>query len=137
MSERETFEEILRDIGTLMYSLDNNIVLIKNELFDLIENSFYAGKWNYYSKPDKFIKALNQGINRGIKKPSTKKKKNPYRKTRLHKKLASKEEFDRRSFRYKRVGNKLVLVGCPKGKWDEKRKKCKVGTKAQKILEYK
>jgi len=58
--------------------------------------------------------------------------------------LASKGEFDRRSFRYKKSGKSWLLIGCPKGKWSAKgtktvkgkRKKgrCRVGTRAHKIL---
>lgn len=46
--------------------------------------------------------------------------------------VANKRKFDRRSFRWKRSGHVMVLVGCPRGKW--KRGRCAVGTRAQKVL---
>lgn len=44
--------------------------------------------------------------------------------------------FDKRSFRVITLGSKgkKGIIGCPKGKWSEKTKKCKVGTKLQSIL---
>jgi hypothetical protein len=58
--------------------------------------------------------------------------------------IAPKSRFDPRSFRWTRSGRAWVLIGCPKGQWDPKgyvtvrgkRKKgrCKVGTRAQKLL---
>lgn len=49
--------------------------------------------------------------------------------------LQPKGKFDRRSFRTKILpqGRRLV-VGCPKGKYNAKQQRCKVGTQAQKIL---
>lgn len=43
--------------------------------------------------------------------------------------LARKKDFDPRSFRYIKVGEKRILIGCPKGKWSPSRRKCKVGTR--------
>jgi len=45
----------------------------------------------------------------------------------------SPKKFDKRSFRTKNVipGKMNIIVGCPKGKYDAKRGKCKVGTKIQ------
>lgn len=46
--------------------------------------------------------------------------------------------FDKRSFRIKDVGRKdgtKIIVGCPRGKYDPRKKKCKVGTQTQSILE--
>ena len=59
--------------------------------------------------------------------------------------LAPKSEFDSRSFRYKRSGRAWVLVGCPAGKYDAKKRwlrktrvweigKCNVGTRSHKLL---
>ena len=39
------------------------------------------------------------------------------------------------SFRTKKIGGgKMLVICCPKGKWDAKRDRCKVGTRAQSIL---
>jgi hypothetical protein len=48
--------------------------------------------------------------------------------------LAKLRTFDRRSFRWARRGRNWILVGCPKGQWNAKRARCKVGTKAKSIL---
>ncbi len=52
-----------------------------------------------------------------------------------HCKIAPKTKFDKRSFRTKKLtkGRRLV-IGCPKGKWSPKKSRCKVGTRAQKLL---
>lgn len=44
--------------------------------------------------------------------------------------------FDKRSFRWVQRGiqSNWILIGCPKGKWDAKKKTCKVGTRAHKVL---
>lgn len=44
--------------------------------------------------------------------------------------------FDRRSFRTKAVGRRgrKIVVGCPKTKYDAKRKRCKAGMLIQKKL---
>lgn len=53
----------------------------------------------------------------------------------LHCRIAPKERFDPRSFRVKRLPKgQLLTVGCPKGQWSAKRERCKVGTRAQKLL---
>jgi hypothetical protein len=49
-------------------------------------------------------------------------------------KVAVKTKFDKRSFRYKKSGKTWVIIGCPKGKWNAKAKRCKVGTRAHKLL---
>lgn len=41
--------------------------------------------------------------------------------------------FDPRSFRTIARGSVYLVIGCPKGKWDAKRKRCRVGTKAQRV----
>ncbi len=55
----------------------------------------------------------------------------------LRVRVKNPKKFDRRSFRIKDVGRKgftKIIIGCPKGKYDAKKKKCKVGTKTQAIL---
>ena len=48
------------------------------------------------------------------------------------------KKFDQRSFRVKKVDEDTELViGCPKGKYSPKAKKCKVGTRVQSILKKK
>lgn len=42
--------------------------------------------------------------------------------------------FDARSFRYIPRGKNWLLIGCPKGKWDDRTNSCKVGTRAYKVL---
>lgn len=42
--------------------------------------------------------------------------------------------FDRRSFRYKKSGKAWILVGCPSGEWMPRAQRCRVGTRAHKIL---
>lgn len=54
------------------------------------------------------------------------------------KRLISPKKFDPRSFRIKRVGKTTKLVvGCPKGEYNAKKKKCRVGTRAQSKLKRK
>lgn len=49
--------------------------------------------------------------------------------------VAPKRAFDRRSFRYKRVSKRtFVLVGCPRGRFRPRAKRCDVGTRAYKTL---
>jgi len=56
-----------------------------------------------------------------------------------HKVVEPKGKFDDDSFRTVPSGKKgtKVVVGCPKGKWDDSAERCKVGTQAHKILEPK
>jgi hypothetical protein len=49
-------------------------------------------------------------------------------------KVTVKTAFDKRSFRYKKSGKAWVLIGCPKGQWAAKAKRCKIGTRAHKVL---
>ncbi len=54
-----------------------------------------------------------------------------------HIRVRSPKEFDPRSFRVidpGRPGYTKLVIGCPKGKWDNRRKRCKVGTRVQAIL---
>lgn len=55
-----------------------------------------------------------------------------------HKVVESKNKFDTRSFRVilLKPGVKAT-IGCPKGKWSPGKKKCKVGTRIQKIMRLK
>lgn len=55
-----------------------------------------------------------------------------------HERIAPKEDFDPRSFRTKEIKPGVkIIVGCPKGEFDAKKKLCKVGTKLQKIMRKK
>ncbi len=45
-----------------------------------------------------------------------------------------KSSFDKRSFRYKKSGKSWVLIGCPRGEWQPRNQRCKVGTRAYKVL---
>lgn len=49
-----------------------------------------------------------------------------------HKRLVSKRQFDRRSFRTIKRGRRLIRVACPRGQW--KNGRCRVGMQAQAIL---
>lgn len=54
-----------------------------------------------------------------------------------HCRVAPKEFFDKRSFRVKNVDPKRnikITIGCPIGKFNDKRKRCNVGTRTQKIM---
>lgn len=52
----------------------------------------------------------------------------------IRERLEPPGKFDRRSFRITKRGSKEIVIGCPKGHWDARRKRCKVGTRAQSIL---
>ncbi len=59
-----------------------------------------------------------------------------YKRTRVK----SPKLFDKRSFRVVDVGrpeHHKIIIGCPRNKYDAKRKRCKVGTQVQSILEKK
>jgi len=48
--------------------------------------------------------------------------------------IMPKEYFDERSFRaIKHSSGHVIVIGCPKGNWDEKKKRCLVGTQAHHI----
>lgn len=47
---------------------------------------------------------------------------------------APPSHFDKRSLRTVKQGKARIVIGCPKGKWDQKAKRCRVGTRAQTIL---
>lgn len=43
--------------------------------------------------------------------------------------------FDKRSFRTKKISKETdIVIACPRGKWNNTTKRCKVGTQAQTIL---
>lgn len=48
--------------------------------------------------------------------------------------LNAKGLFDKRSFRWAKRRKVALLIGCPKGQWRAKAKRCKTGTKAYKML---
>lgn len=50
------------------------------------------------------------------------------------KKLAKKSSFDARSFRWIKRGRTKILIGCPRGKWNVKSERCRVGTRAYETL---
>lgn len=54
-----------------------------------------------------------------------------------HCRVAPPELFTKKSFRTKTVDKKRnikMVVGCPKGKYDAKKGKCKVGMRTQKMM---
>jgi hypothetical protein len=51
-----------------------------------------------------------------------------------HKKLTPKSRIAAGSFRTVKAGKARVVVGCPKGKYSKRSKRCKVGTKAVTLL---
>jgi len=53
----------------------------------------------------------------------------------LHCRVRPKGQFDPRSFRTITLKRGVkAVIGCPKGKFDPKRKKCRAGTRIQKFL---
>ena len=44
------------------------------------------------------------------------------------------DEFDKRSLFAKKSGKATIIIGCPVGKWDEKARRCTVGTRALKMI---
>lgn len=54
-----------------------------------------------------------------------------------HERVQSPRKFARASFRTidpGRPGHTKLIIGCPKGQWDRKRRRCRVGTQVQAIL---
>ena len=50
----------------------------------------------------------------------------------------SPKHFDKRSFRIKKVDkDEELVVGCPKGHYSPKKRKCKVGMRVQSVLNKK
>lgn len=48
--------------------------------------------------------------------------------------LAAKRAIDPRSFRWIRSGKAKLLIGCPRGQWQARKRRCRVGTIAYKKL---
>lgn len=58
----------------------------------------------------------------------------------IRKRIKDPKKFDKRSFRTKDVGrpeHHKIIIGCPKGKYNAKTKKCKVGMQVQSVMEKK
>lgn len=45
-----------------------------------------------------------------------------------------KSKCARGSFRWKKSGKAWILICCPKGRWQPRKERCKVGTRAHKVL---
>ena len=59
-------------------------------------------------------------------------------KTECRKRVEDPKKFDRRSFRSKRLSKRTrIIVACPRGQYDTRRKRCKVGMKTQSIIKKK
>ncbi len=55
-----------------------------------------------------------------------------------HCRLEPPSRFDGRSFRsVNHDGEVVITIGCPQGKWDDRRQKCTVSTQAQRIMYHK
>lgn len=53
----------------------------------------------------------------------------------IHERITDPSNFDKRSFRTITIKEGMkAVIGCPVGKWDNNKKKCKVGTKMQKMM---
>lgn len=52
----------------------------------------------------------------------------------VRQRLEAPGRFDKRSFRTIKRAGKEIVIGCPKGHWDARRQRCRVGTRAQTIL---
>ncbi len=46
----------------------------------------------------------------------------------------SRSSFAKASFRWVMRGKTRILIACPKGKWNARSKRCRVGTRAYKVL---
>ena len=56
----------------------------------------------------------------------------------IHEVVENKNKFDTRSFRVITLKEGVkATIGCPRGKWSPSKKKCKVGTRMQKIMRLK
>jgi len=61
-------------------------------------------------------------------------------KTTCRKRIVDPKKFDKRSFRTKDVGRKgftKIIVACPKGEYNARKKRCSVGMKTQSIIKKK
>jgi hypothetical protein len=55
-------------------------------------------------------------------------------KSKCEKKVAPTKAFDPKSFRWVKSGKGFVMVGCPKGQWAPRLKRCKVGLRAHAVV---
>jgi hypothetical protein len=55
-------------------------------------------------------------------------------KSKCEKKVAPKSGFAKASFRWVKSGRGFVMVGCPKGHWSPRSKRCKVGLRAHAVV---
>ena len=55
-------------------------------------------------------------------------------KSKCEKKVAPKGAFEKASFRWKKSGKGFILVGCPKGEWMPRKKRCSVGLRAHAVI---
>jgi len=55
-------------------------------------------------------------------------------KSKCEKKVAPKSAFAPKSFRWVKSGKGFVMVGCPKGEWSSRAKRCKVGLRAHAVV---
>ena len=54
------------------------------------------------------------------------------------KRLKDPKQFDKRSFRTKTVSKRTkLIIACPRGEYDVRRKRCNVGTQTQAIIKRK
>jgi hypothetical protein len=50
------------------------------------------------------------------------------------KRLVHPRVFDPRSFRTIKRGDRYVTIACPKGKYNPRTEKCRIGTRAQRLM---
>jgi len=59
-------------------------------------------------------------------------------KSECRKRMEDPKKFDKRSFRSKKINkNTRIIVACPKGEYDSKNKKCRVGLQIQSFIKKK
>jgi len=93
-------------------------------------NVTIQGAWRRFTATD-----VGEVLNQARREAFTK---NPGRYSRTR--IASPREFDPRSFRTidpGRRGHHKLVVACPKGQWDARRGRCKVGMETQAVLKEK
>lgn len=47
-----------------------------------------------------------------------------------------RRSFANKSFRWIKRGDARILIGCPKGSWNSRTKRCRVGTEAYKVYRF-
>lgn len=52
----------------------------------------------------------------------------------IRERIRKPSTFDKKSMRTKKQGKHRLIIGCPKGLYDKKRKICLIGTRTQSIL---